>query len=185
MPFFGNAVCMNFANSITTENELAENERLLFALAVEHDLWHGADAPASVLASIKDIADQCPKDGGYAVYDARTIYISYFHDARWDDLTNCDEGIEERTIAPAEEEWTMQIAPNPSDKQVFISFDRALPSAMTLQISDASGKVVYVGQVEKGQQSLSIQTNEFQAGIYFVDVQGAIAFPQHRFVVIH
>lgn len=106
-----------------------------------------------------------------------TIYTNSVYSSRVTfPATQWPNGIEEKQNATA-----VRIYPNPSDEFTRFEFENNGSAVMT--VTDASGRVVYISQVN-GNQAL-INTQQFANGIYCVSVQSETGVQNGRFAVQH
>ncbi|HET6227421.1 MAG TPA: T9SS type A sorting domain-containing protein [Bacteroidia bacterium] len=85
---------------------------------------------------------------------------------------------------PGEDEYKIQIYPNPTSDLLNISFNSESQSNVTIEIIDMTGKKVFseISVVQIGSNVRSVFTNRFKSGIYFVKIQSVKGETVERFV---
>ncbi|MFZ4474912.1 MAG: NosD domain-containing protein [Saprospiraceae bacterium] len=167
----------------TQGNICSENEKKLNSFVLENKLWKLAEQPQSVVDSIKAIADQCPLEGGLAVYAARSIYQFFEVGANWDD-TNC-LGAAERSLAKsAETALAFTVQPNPADQLLTISSQQVLAQEAEITLTDVQGRTVVEQSLALGQSAMRIQIAHLPPGVYTYRIWSSDKILQTGMVVI-
>jgi len=80
---------------------------------------------------------------------------------------NSGAGLEEATLA-----FGLNLSPNPANEQVNINFNMPASAQADVKILDLAGKVVFakLQSFNAGQQTLQVNTTDFQAGVYMVSL---------------
>ncbi len=146
------------------------------------------DLTPAQFADMAPIAEQCPLEGGGAVYTARGLYQLHT-EAHFDDRSLCGLGSLERGVqrANAPPYEALKVQPNPVFGEVLVT----LPASVVgddarVEITDIDGRVVYSNQVPKDATTLLIDVSNLPAGIYILSAIGnsKILAPV-KFVVQH
>jgi hypothetical protein len=74
-----------------------------------------------------------------------------------------------RLSTPASQD--IQLFPNPTKGQVTILFDQEVPAATPLRIFNLMGEEVFRTQLRQGERTRVLQTENFSAGVYLVEVR--------------
>lgn len=153
------ADCVNFQPI----NHIEENH-----LAINHLLskypWESDTLPA-VKALLKEIAGECPSEGGMAVYQARALIVALDPGVEYE--ARCLALSEEPASAGASlalaeiEVPSLSIYPSPAREQVFIQ-----GASGQIHIFDLNGHEMLVGDLSGS--VMHVSTVDWSAGIYFV-----------------
>jgi Secretion system C-terminal sorting domain len=171
-------------SDINPVNVMAINEKTVNDIYLRNKLWSTAELSVIDINSVKSIADQCPHEGGLAVYMARNIYQRYFPTASWaGDMICSQERIEAGHIPDSQK---FQIQPNPANSWVRISTEKPLEQDIWIKIIDINGQVIQSVLFTKGSTFLNIATDGFQPGFYFYRIQsGDLNFQQGKLIIMH
>lgn len=171
------------ANALIEENALVSEEGLLEAnRKTVNDIFLSTAAQGifsldeSQLEAVQSIAEQCPFEGGQAVYLARALY--QWHEYRtFDDLALCEEpelrpaplGIEPST--PAE---TFRFYPNPGAGALNVAVPEAyLGQRLQLKLSSLTGRLLTSKGIASANIIERLETDQIPGGIYSVEVWAA------------
>jgi len=155
----------------TSNNVFAANEKTLNQLYLQHRLWEDARPSAYVLSLIKAIADQCPQDGGFSVYQARGLYRLHEPLAVWDDA-NCS-GLGARPLSTATvtaNTHLFLLAPNPATDVVLIQSRASSHQELNLMLFDATGRRVALLPLPVGQTTSQINVASLPTGLYHYQI---------------
>ncbi len=169
-----NAILVNaeFYNSQVNATGLPlENEQTINGVQIRYDLY-GKDSIASWFPSFLYIAQQCPSQGGAAVYRAR-FFVSLFNDSlTYDDFSIClAQGYYREmsgTLADASIEPAIIVKPNPANEHVEIMLENNKEKAYFLRITDLEGRIKFHFNKAASELKTIINTSELSPGIYFV-----------------
>jgi hypothetical protein len=160
------------ANEIWEVNQKSVNDWTLSAL-------NGEELNLELAPEVFAIANQCPLEGGDAVYEARGLYATFFDDLlEFDDNRLCHE-VNERQNKVEKPDNGLTIYPNPVDDILYIKgndFENAYYS-----ISNNLGQIVKNGKVT----SSSIITSDLFPGLYLFSITDPISnkFIAYKFIV--
>ncbi len=116
-------------------------------------------------AMAKNIAFQCPLQGGNAVFVARSLY-SLVEDVNFDDLALCSLKNAPLVRNTINQSNNYSVSPNPASNIITVSRVIQVDEVGEWTIQDISGKILITQKATTDKQSISIQgLNE---GIYFV-----------------
>ena len=138
--------------------------------------------PYLVMIQIKSIADQCPDDGGFAVFAARAWYRRFEPMARWDGQGNC---LEERPIVASDKvipALGMKVSPNPATNRLQVVFDaEPMPESRFLMF-DLTGKKVLDQPLNSSKSTFDI--TDLPPGLYFYGTKNRDNFTQKGKITI-
>jgi hypothetical protein len=155
--------------AITTSNTFADNEKTLNTLRLTHQYLTGSTpADPVVLERVKSIADQCPKEGGFAVYEARTAYRNYFPQQTWDDRTLCKVELRSTPSRSTSANPSYWVQPNPANQSVGF-YASQLPETPTKVNLYAFTGALVATQVFIS-NALTIDTQQLPAGMYYYTI---------------
>ena len=148
-----------------------ENEETINGIQIRYDL-HGKDSIASQFPSFLYIAQQCPSQGGAAVYRAR-FFVSLFNDSlTYDDFNVClTQGYYREmagTLSDASFAPTVIVKPNPANEQVEIILENIKEKDYNLRITDLEGRIKFHFNKSASELKTIINTSDLSPGIYFV-----------------
>ncbi len=136
-------------------------------------LMNGIPSDSMQLQTLEGIANQCPQQGGLAVYRARVLLNVLYDDVRyWDD--NCSSS--QRSANPEMEANStlasdgISLYPNPSDGNM--TFTYSLPNEKQGQflIYDVMGNTVAKTALENGLHQKQIDLSQLASGIYYYKI---------------
>jgi hypothetical protein len=157
-------------------NLLAKNQNIpceeLFELNQQavHEVWIEQLTQAPVLltspqiATLTDIAHQCPRLGGSAVYAARAMLSAIQSDGPY--LDDCPDG-GSAGQQPSNMSKTGFLYPNPASDQLTIQLED-WPACNRLELSDALGKSIMNIQLTPETKTLNIDISNIPNGIYVI-----------------
>ena len=158
------------ADALPIPHTFAENERALALVSVAL-LGDNHRMPTTAeLNIVKNIAEQCPENGGRAVHRARAIYQSFTRRADLE-YQDCDYNVEAIPVEEAEstvEENNLLVYPNPATATLQLS--AGSNTIVSATIFDYTGKVVAViNEVET--HKLQIDISAYTSGLYQVQTR--------------
>ena len=172
-----NAILVNaeFYNSQINASGLPiTNEIEINNVQIKYDLF-GVDSIVSHYPSFLYIAQQCPSQGGPAVYRAR-FFVSLFNDSlTYDDFTVClaqgyyremSSDLVDVSVNPS-----LIIKPNPANEQVEILIENYNEKDYSLRISDVTGRNNFYISKIAGDNKTNLNTSRLTQGVYFVLVE--------------
>ena len=138
--------------------------------------------PYLVLNQIKSIADQCPDDGGFAVFAARAWYRRFEPMARWEGQGNC---LEERPIVASDKvipAFGMKVLPNPATNRLQVIFDvEPIPESRFLLFDLTGTKVL---DLPLNSPNSTFDISSLPPGFYFYGVKNRGNFTQKGKITI-
>ena len=120
------------------------------------------------LNQLQAIADQCPYDGGLAVFKARGL-LGLTNFSFYDDKVLCQSTAEEQEQEEIKiENFISEIFlfPNPTKESVSIIF-KGHDKKGYIKVRDLLGREVFRGAVEKNASMLSVNVQDWNEGLYF------------------
>lgn len=162
----------------------ARRKKTVNELVLAEGLWEIVPLSAASLAALQAVADQCPSEGGFAVYEARCVYRRYVPNASWDPEMTCTEQKPgSRTRQITENTW-FKIMPNPANEKLELIAATPLRQPAQLQLANALGTLVFNGHLETGAQNFVIDTRGLANGVYFYKIDGVQGLLEKGVVVI-
>jgi hypothetical protein len=149
------------------------NRRTYYDLLLQQA--RGMALSGSDLAMVRNIANQCPLQGGQAVRQIPQLLpvpesYQYTREDYWvgciDSVQNRQQSNSALPSAPA-----VMLYPNPANHNFMLFFGPSAHASAWMLV-DASGRVWRQGEVSEGQSSVSVQVLDLPTGIYFCSVQG-------------
>jgi hypothetical protein len=177
-----------FYNSQVYSQELpTQNQAFINQISVLYQNY-GLDSIEPYQLSVLAIAQQCPYQGGKAVYEAR-FFISLFNDSiTYDDNSVClGQGIFKMNGQGNAKENTLQleIKPNPSKDLVEIKIVGIKSDDWDMQIIDLDGRAL-LNYYKINFTSFKVNTSTFSPGVYIVKVKvGENIQLQEKLIIIH
>ena len=98
--------------------------------------------PCVVLNQIKSIADQCPDEGGFAVFAARAWYRLFEPGTDWEGLDGCGQNRASVAQTAAHERPSVRVVPNPAQGHLFVIMDTAPAQGTRFELRSATGAKV-------------------------------------------
>jgi Secretion system C-terminal sorting domain len=170
--------------NITTPNNLADNEKIMNTVALENGFFlNGIQPNEEVLQIIKTISDQCPLEGGFAVYEARGAYRRFFPNTYWDDRNLCSK-YGERTARTFHIQQTFVVQPNPANEQFMVRAAQPTEDAIRIDLYYATGQLVSSKWIYKGTSDAVFSTTNLPNGIYIYRINTPTNIVQTGKIVI-
>jgi hypothetical protein len=120
---------------------------------------------------IQPIANQCPLEGGEAVFQARAL----LNDGEvYDNIALCDAAQNRSLIQEDKPQASFRIYPNPAENIINLELEKTVEKSGKVFISDITGKIVLEIDLLIGDQSKSINIAKIPSGTYhlLVEVDG-------------
>lgn len=150
---------------VDTTHKCAANEIRFNYLYLENQLWSITNPSSQTEGAIKVIADQCPKEGGFAVYMARSVYRAWHPEVNWNDKIDCS-GAEQRTEKAGVLQHGFQVWPNPANQTLLISTNVELHEAAEFELFDSSGKLLKSISINPGMTHAVLNTGDINDGLF-------------------
>jgi Secretion system C-terminal sorting domain len=80
---------------------------------------------------------------------------------------------------------SLSFYPVPADKELMISLGEVAPNHTPVVVYDAVGKAVYQTAIDKGQQSKTVNTQDFAAGVYLIQLETEKGMVRKKVMVVH
>jgi len=152
---------------LSAPNAFAQNEKALNNLYLTHRLWEGIRPDSAVMAQIKAIADQCPRDGGWAVYAARSIYAMFEPEVFWDINAGCGSALRlSNAKAVSQAGLQFMVMPNPASESLTLIADGNVGHSLQFDLLDLAGIVVLSVQIPEGQNATMVDVRNLPVGLY-------------------
>ena len=128
---------------------------------------HGTQATINYCSSIEVLANQCPYQGGNAVYRAR-YYVSLINDSveYYDDLNCLMAGIWRASNTDVKKELKMSISPNPTTGNFKISFNNPVNDEFIFTVINNTGQIVSESKMNFDGSEASVNITSLVNGIY-------------------
>ena len=130
--------------------------------------------------TITDLANQCPFEGGTAVFKARTLYGIFYPSGNWDDFTTCNIGANRGSSGSFTEENNFlgqdisgshgngfEVYPNPTDGKVTVKYHLESGEKGAVEITDLFGRIVIRNELQPNAQGINLDLGSKPAGIYY------------------
>jgi hypothetical protein len=150
------------ASSTCEKNQIAVNEIYLRSVAENTDFFNNE------ITQLQSIAEQCPYEGGDAVYEARAILG--FLDEKYDDRKLCNvEGLKPKSLERGKAIEQSQkasglIYPNPVNDLLYLNTEIM---GASIRIFDNVGILAY--EADNVQSPISVVN--FQSGVYRIEIK--------------
>ncbi len=134
--------------------------------------------------TIEDIANQCPSEGGPAVYMARAMKEQY------DSITYYDDECDDKQDRPGSEsasktENRLLLFPNPSADMVYASYDGQTDESTYIRISDAAQRILILQGISMFSDIIPLNTGGLPSGIYMCDLlQNSKLLARSKLIII-
>ncbi|MBN8682745.1 MAG: hypothetical protein J0L99_08825 [Chitinophagales bacterium] len=166
------------------------NVKNLQALQLEHDFFLNEAADPTALAEIKAIADQCPFEGGFAVYAARSIYSRFVPASRWNDEQLCMMGTTPPDKRNAQQERggvaNLLVLPNPANDLVFFQSAKPFGADARLEILSSTGTLWQSVNLDAQSNIYRLPSANWLAGMYHYRLLRPEMQPESgKFLIIH
>jgi len=156
------------ANATFEQNEKDVNDIYLSTITKGNYYF----TPTQV-SSLFDIAVQCPKLGGTAVYRARDLYKLICDSIIFDDDVNC-YGIARLTNTPpnanSSSSSSVKMYPNPAHNMVTFDFNEIITENSILKITNSLGDFIRNISIPAKEIQHTIDVSDFIDGVYFVSI---------------
>jgi hypothetical protein len=165
--------------TIYSFKEFENNEKYIYLLKQGKCINSSIIGEAEI-SSLLEIANQCPYEGGSAVFEARGILQGLGIDSDFNDAEICNAvGVYARiantqdTISFDTESSRQLLLNSNQDIQIFTSNKRVylhngLPTAAKLTVKDIAGKSIFTSTIAQSINTYDL--SNFADGIYFVEV---------------
>ncbi len=163
-------------NARDAANLLEQNRKTVQRIYLQSLCLGISNLSPAQFVEIESIAEQCPLEGGSAVYAARVLYHLNQDRTFWDD--SLCVAAQERTPKPKAEKKAndIRVAPNPVGNMVTISGIQATEaSPAIITFINTKGVVCLERMVSSSEATLSVAA--LSPGIYFCRVQSATIKP--------
>ncbi len=133
----------------------------------------GIAAIESYYPSLEVLANQCPYQGGNAVYRAR-YFVGLLNDSiEFNDDLNClAAGIWRTANDSNNSGLNFNVIPNPSVGNFNISFNKSIKDAIEISVVDGSGRNVSYSKINIEGTELELNYNKLANGIYQIRIKG-------------
>ncbi len=129
------------------------------------------DSLSNYYNQVLGIAEQCPTEGGPAVYRARTMVTLVNDTLNFEDAciqTNSNRN--SHTTSQGKVLLDLTIIPNPAQNKISIVLSDKFSGVCKIQIINALGSDVLSEQRNYNQKSISVNTSSLLPGVYTVKV---------------
>ena len=158
-------------NAIVTSNICAVNQKMVNEVLLSYMLWEDNTLSETVLQQVKAVADQCPMDGGFAVYEARTIYRRFVPSATWDISQECAQNRpNDRSATTGLTISDYVLSPNPANNWLMVSRKPSSAEAAVIELYNPYGKLAKRSDFPATSSSITIDTQNLPSGMYFYKI---------------
>jgi Secretion system C-terminal sorting domain len=170
------------AETVYKQNEKTVNQIYLSLIGQENPLL-----TATQISALLAIAQQCPLEGGDAVFQARSILALVEEEYIFQDEDLCASIGERSNQSFKDKETTciVQLHPNPAKDRIELSYQLLVEGEAKLVIQNEVGQLIWTESIPNGQGAKQINLENYPAGIYFMSIQqnGGVLHVE-KFVVI-
>lgn len=145
------------------------NDKFINKVSIRYH-YGGMDSIEVFYNQLNDLANQCPYQGGAAVYSARS-FIELFNDSiEFDDEYLCSPQSNNRVSASNTLSQKIKIIPNPANEQIKVTFD-GYEGICNISILDAYNQTILTENLNCKDKTMLINVKKLQSGIYFVKTE--------------
>lgn len=175
------ATLLPIVQAISSPNMLAANERNLGILYLQNHLWEDERPDEGALLQIKSIADQCPAEGGFAVFAARAWYRYFEPKARWTS-NSCLQSRPTTAISNTTPLSDLKVWPNPATDRLQVIFDTEPAPESRFLLFDATGVKTF--DLPLNHFSGTLDISGVPPGFYFYAVRSQDSVIQGSKIII-
>ncbi len=167
-------------NLISPENVQENNYKVLNEINLNYLFKGDTNLDDLQTSAIYNIANQCPYQGGEAVFKARLMYNElidspiYFDDdslcSLWEDKTAETKSKNKMEEINNKFQSSANLYPNPANKVVNLTIQQSSFQVGEIVIFDMLGKKVFDFTLSPSQQKYTFDTSNFDNGVYFYQV---------------
>ena len=176
-PIYGGGILNGGGFFPQTETTFSNREEPFIKAAYEvQELLIKSDAEslsATDSLALLAIAESCPWLNGDAVYEARALF-AFFNADRTFDGDYCSLGIAPLQQAATElPPLSILLFPNPAKAYILVKSNRPLERSRVCQLYDISGKIIIVEYLGGEENTIYLDINSLQPGVYFIEAIAA------------
>ena len=161
-------IAKNQNNSLNVSEQMMQNEKELNDIYYSSIVNGNSNLSSVKITSLLDIANQCPIQGGMAVYKARGLYALFDPTVEWnDDITCMQNGVLLRR-KPTNSLPEIGLFPNPTTGRLTVVYSLEEYEKGLLEVIDIAGKTVSQRTVTNKSSTIEMNCSFLQNGIYFV-----------------
>jgi len=171
----GNYIAANaINNTVNPENTVEQNQKAMNTYIIKKLINPAYVYSAAETADVLAIANQCPLEGGQAVYQARNLAMDIKQEVI-DFVDNCDKlpRREMQVIQAATEKGNsvFKLYPNPNDGSMNLIYSMKEEETGTFVLYDITGKVIQQYKLQVGENNqLFINETVLNNGVYFYKI---------------
>ena len=173
-------------NAAIQPTELPDiNRHTVFEIVIRYH-EEGSNVLVAEYNTLFSIAQQCPYEGGTAVYTARSLLriindsIEYF-----DDIVCLQAGYYRQMDNRVDNKQRIKIVPNPANGSIDVFAIRTHEGGGEIQIYNSIGECVYLASAEIGTKLKRLDTSNLAPGIYNIKVKLNNSSFTEKLVIIH
>ena len=171
--FFIQANIIN--NSVVPVNIVESNQQTVNTQILQKLITPSYVYSLSDITSIDVIANQCPLEGGNAVYQARILLMAIAANViEFDD--NCDYNVERsmqtmQTNSIEEPEILFKLYPNPNNGTMLLDYKLNATDKAEIKIYDVAGKLISKYELNSSSTQINIHDDLLNSSIYFYQIK--------------
>jgi hypothetical protein len=171
----GNYIAANaINNTVNPENILEQNQKSMNTYIIKQLINAAYTYSAAETADVLAIANQCPLEGGQAVYQARNLAMDIKQQVI-DFVDNCDKlprrEMQAIPATPEKENSLFKLYPNPNDGSMNLIYTMEASSQGQFILYDITGKTISTYVLQQGiNNQLFINETILNNGVYFYKV---------------
>ncbi|GAB4257398.1 MAG: hypothetical protein Kow0027_24690 [Saprospiraceae bacterium] len=135
---------------------------------------------------LRTIAQQCPWDGGMAVFNARSLMDGWTEEY-FTDVLPCGTGEQQGLVLPpvgSKEMQFFKISPNPAKNQVEVVLSQPAGEDWKLELLGLQGQLLWTTSIPLESTRLALPLPELSNGIYWLVLKTLVGEPQIQKLVI-
>jgi len=187
---------INIAEALELNDELPVNDILQENRKTINRIYLGTlaknitELTEEQFEDVSAIANQCPFEGGKAVYRARSLY-TLREDRSFNDSLLCLQAEERQAKSAMKRQGSkgnLSIVPNPArDKvQIFLPDHQEIDQEIILKIIGTNGQTIVHRHVRVVNEVISLDVSQFPGGLYTCVISGTgISADPAKFIVHH
>lgn len=169
-------------NSIVTSEVYENNEKQVNAIYLNTIVSGGVELNSSEQSILASIAQQCPLEGGKAVYKARALY-ALVDEVEYDDeqlcgntafeqsiVTEVEATVKENLLKEAESQIMTEFHLYPNPVKDLLTMEYRLTNQGYLIVQDIYGRELLRRRLSSEESTIIVSTRSFANGVYLIKV---------------
>ncbi len=171
----GNYIAANaINNTVNPENIIEQNQKAMNTYIIKKLINPFYTYTSTEAADVFVIANQCPLEGGQAVYQARNLAMDIKQEVI-DFVDNCDKlprrAMQQNETISETPTSDYKLYPNPNDGSMNLIYSLKVEETGNFVLHDITGKVIQQYKLQTGENNqLFINETQLNSGVYFYKV---------------